>query len=97
MKSFKKIFTVIILLFLLLESKAQSSKKIDSLSTNVINAVYVNETEALQDSNYAKTNRKSSFNAYPYVYYTPETKLAFGAGGIFIFYGEKEKHSNLQK
>ena len=30
--------------------------------------------------------RKSSFNAYPYVYYTPETNFAFGAGGIFIFY-----------
>lgn len=89
MKSFKKIFTVIILLCLLLESKAQSSKKMDSLSTNVINAVYVNETEALQDSNLVKTKGKSSFNAYPYVFYTPETKLAFGAGGIFIFYGGK--------
>lgn len=33
--------------------------------------------------------RKSSFNGYPYAYYTPETQLAFGAGGIFIFYTEK--------
>jgi hypothetical protein len=27
-----------------------------------------------------------TFNGYPYAYYTPETQLAFGAGGIFIFY-----------
>ena len=33
--------------------------------------------------------RKSSFNGYPYAYYTPETQLAFGAWGIFIFYTEK--------
>lgn len=32
------------------------------------------------------TKKTSSFNAYPYVYYTPETSLAFGAGGIFVFY-----------
>ena len=32
------------------------------------------------------TTNSSSFNAYPYVYYTPETSLAFGAGGIFVFY-----------
>ena len=32
------------------------------------------------------TKKRSSFNAYPYVYYTPETSLAFGGGGIFIFY-----------
>jgi outer membrane protein assembly factor BamA len=29
---------------------------------------------------------RTSFNAYPYVFYTPETKFAAGAGGIFIFY-----------
>jgi outer membrane protein assembly factor BamA len=32
------------------------------------------------------TTNSSSFNAYPYVYYTPETSLAFGGGGIFVFY-----------
>lgn len=33
---------------------------------------------------------QNSFKAYPYVYYTPETEFAFGAGGIFIFYTSKE-------
>ncbi len=35
------------------------------------------------------TLRKTTFKAYPYAFYTPETKLAFGAGGILIFYTEK--------
>jgi outer membrane protein assembly factor BamA len=33
---------------------------------------------------------RSSINAYPYAFYTPETKLAVGAGGIFIFYTAKD-------
>jgi outer membrane protein assembly factor BamA len=32
------------------------------------------------------TSRKVQFNGYPYAYYTPETQLAFGVGGIMIFY-----------
>jgi outer membrane protein assembly factor BamA len=31
-------------------------------------------------------DRSLSFNGYPYAFYTPETELAFGAGGILIFY-----------
>jgi hypothetical protein len=31
-----------------------------------------------------------SFSGYPYVYYTPETELAFGVGGIMTFYTAKE-------
>jgi outer membrane protein assembly factor BamA len=30
------------------------------------------------------------FSGYPYVYYTPETELAFGVGGIVTFYTAKE-------
>ncbi len=33
---------------------------------------------------------RTSINAYPYVFYTPETQLAVGAGGIFIFYTGKD-------
>jgi outer membrane protein assembly factor BamA len=36
-------------------------------------------------------NRKMTFSGYPYAYYTPETQLAFGAGGILIFYTSKQK------
>jgi outer membrane protein assembly factor BamA len=31
-----------------------------------------------------------SLSAYPYAYYTPETELAFGAGGILIFYTARD-------
>ena len=40
-------------------------------------------TETKQDS---LKQRKLSFNGYPYAYYTPETELAVGVGGILIFY-----------
>ena len=36
-------------------------------------------------------DRKLTFNGYPYAYYTPETKLAVGAGGILIFYTSKHR------
>ena len=35
--------------------------------------------------------RKVTFNGYPYAYYTPETQLAFGVGGILIFYTSRRK------
>jgi outer membrane protein assembly factor BamA len=31
-----------------------------------------------------------SFSGYPYVYYTPETELAFGVGGIMTFYTARD-------
>ena len=40
-------------------------------------------TESKQDS---LKKRELSFDGYPYAYYTPETELAVGVGGIFIFY-----------
>lgn len=35
-------------------------------------------------------NKKLTINAYPYAFYSPETQLAFGAGGIMVFYTDKE-------
>jgi hypothetical protein len=32
------------------------------------------------------STKRTSFNVWPYAFYTPEQSLAFGAGGIFIFY-----------
>jgi outer membrane protein assembly factor BamA len=37
---------------------------------------------------------KSSLNAYPYAYYTPETQLAFVAGGVYTFYTKKDSLLN---
>jgi hypothetical protein len=36
------------------------------------------------------TFHKSSIKAYPYAYYTPETQLAFGVGGIMTFYAGRD-------
>ena len=37
-----------------------------------------------------KKLRKSTIKAFPYVFYTPETELAFGVGGIFTFYTARD-------
>ncbi|MGH7680671.1 MAG: BamA/TamA family outer membrane protein [Candidatus Eiseniibacteriota bacterium] len=37
------------------------------------------------------TTRHTSISAYPYAYYTPETELAFGAGGIVTFYTSEDR------
>jgi Omp85 superfamily domain len=45
------------------------------------------------------TNRKSKFIALPLAFYSIETKLGFGASGIYTFYGKKdstERPSNIQ-
>ena len=43
----------------------------------------VDSTQIKKDS---VKQRELTFNGYPYAYYTPETELAVGVGGIFIFY-----------
>ncbi len=52
-------------------------------------SIYATTHAQVEDSS------KSDFNwiAYPYVFYTPETNLAFGAGGIFYFYLSPEYKS----
>ncbi len=62
---------------------------LDSISDDVLNATY-HERPAKKKRD-SLTDRKSSLSAYPYAYYTPETQLAFGAGGIYIFYTGDEK------
>ena len=41
------------------------------------------EQHPLEESDSLK---RTSFNVWPYAFYTPEVSLAFGGGGIFIFY-----------
>lgn len=53
--------------------------------------------QAIQDTTQALVKkevlatRHTSISAYPYAYYTPETELAFGAGGIVTFYTSEER------
>ncbi|MCU0414579.1 MAG: outer membrane protein assembly factor [Ignavibacteriaceae bacterium] len=48
--------------------------------------IYSQVEEPNENSADTTVKRELSLNAYPYIYYTPETELAFGAGGILIFY-----------
>ena len=48
------------------------------------------DTTHLVEGQVFKT-RHTIINAYPYAYYTPETELAFGAGGIMTFYTSQEQ------
>ena len=43
------------------------------------------------------TKSRTKLNAYPYVFYTPETQFAAGGGGIFIFYTSKDTVVNPSK
>lgn len=81
-------FKLILLVVLLYASCVQAQNKFstDSLSNNTIENVYVDEPSTVKNDSI----NGSSFNAYPYVFYTPESQFAVGAGGIYIFYTGKE-------
>lgn len=94
-----KLYTTLVLVtscFFLFAQEEGEEEKIDSLSTNIIQSVYNDNPDAV--SNVDSTAKKSSsFNVYPYVFYTPETKFAGGAGGMFIFYTGKSPELNPSK
>lgn len=83
----KKLLLAITCLFTLTQAvEAQNiESRIDSISNKALRAKYYNKLKTTD------TIRKSSFNTYPFVSYTPETDVAFGAGGIFIYYTGKDK------
>ena len=80
------IVTLLFLVVNIANIHAQEKNITDSLSNNVIENIYKEEPKTVKND----STKRTSFNGYPYVFYTPESKLAFGAGGIFIFYGGKE-------
>jgi outer membrane protein assembly factor BamA len=41
--------------------------------------------------------RRPKLTAYPFIFYTPETKLALGAGGIFVFYADSTRELHPSK
>lgn len=53
------------------------------------NADPADTSQALVQKSILSTKR-TNINGYPYVYYTPETELAFGLGGITTFYTSRE-------
>ena len=74
----------------------EEDNKLDNVSDDVIESVYQDEPEMVSNDT-TDQKKRSSFNAYPYAFYTPESKFAVGAGGIFIFYLGKEKELRPSK
>jgi len=58
--------------------------------------IAANQSSA-QESNDSLNTYSTSLSAYPYAYYTPETQLAIGAGGVFTFYTKKDSMLNPSK
>ena len=73
---------IIVSSFLLVSEIRSQSEETKKDSTTQTTTAHKDSTSA-QDST---KKRELSFNGYPYAYYTPETQLAFGVGGIFLFY-----------
>ncbi|MGB5205767.1 hypothetical protein [Eudoraea sp.] len=65
----------------------------DTLSQNVIENVYKEVPNTVKKD----STKRTSFSAYPYVFYTPESKFAGGAGGIYIFYTGQEENLKPSK
>ena len=76
----QKVTLIIAFISSFLSINAQKTK-VDSISHNVLQSVLVEVPDDVDS-----TDKRSSLNAYPYAFYSPETQLAFGAGGIFIFH-----------
>ena len=67
-------------------------KKIKSISILIL----ITFLQYVYAENPADSTKKydSSLSAYPFAYYTPETELAFGAGGVFTFYSARDSVLN---
>jgi len=59
----------------------------DTLSQDIIENVYKEVPNTVKKD----STKRTSFSAYPYVFYSPESKFAGGAGGIYIFYAGQEE------
>ena len=73
-------------------SNAQVVQAIDSLSNEVLTSIHKDKIEN------SDSTKSSTFKIYPYAFYTPESKLSVGAGGIYTFYtgdGDKLKPSKI--
>ena len=56
-----------------------------------------NDTTVTPDTAYTADKYNPSINAFPYAFYTPETQVAVGAGGVFTFYTKKDSLLNPSK
>jgi len=79
-------FTLLVVAFLC-NNLAFAQIQTDSLSQDILENVYKEVPNTVKND----STKRSSFSAYPYVFYSPESQFAVGAGGIYIFYAGQEK------
>ncbi|MGB5321860.1 BamA/TamA family outer membrane protein [Lutimonas sp.] len=79
-------FTLLVVAFLC-NNLAFAQIVTDTLSQDIIENVYKEVPNTVKNDSIKRT----SFSAYPYVFYSPESQFAGGAGGIYIFYAGQEK------
>ena len=84
-----RVFYVIFLLFYFHTARSQDIKKLDSITEDVIDDVYTEVPKQRFKKKESDSLSRFSFNAFPYIFSSPETKLAFGGGGIMILYAGK--------
>ena len=84
MKSFpNRNILLLIFVFAIISNDSLRSQNHESTKDSTGKVAVTDSIEAKKDS---VKLRELSFNGYPYAYYTPETELAVGVGGILIFY-----------
>ena len=77
----------VIIVFPVYHLIAQEEDKLDKVSDDVIQSVYHEEPETVSNDT-TDQKKRSSFNAYPYAYYTPESKFAVGAAWNYEDYND---------
>lgn len=80
----RSFLTLFLICISALQASAQKRSITDTLSHDIIEKLFKKDPKVADCS-------RSSFNAYPYAYYTPESQFAFGAGGIIIFTSDPKK------
>ena len=63
----------------------------------LIIALLAAQAFAQESADSTKKDYKLHFNGYPFAFYSPETELAFGGGGVMTFYTDKDPILNPSK
>ena len=85
---------IILISFIIFIDDISGQEKKDSSDTAQVNVENSSYNETIKDTTDSKN---FSIIGYPYVYYSPETQLAFGAGGIILFRTAQDKNLKPSK
>ena len=96
MKSYRLYISLLTLLFLIgMTGTVFADQTGDSLKTSDIVGEVADSLSTVEVKDSVDLGLfKTSLNAYPYAYYSPEVQFAFGAGGVVSFYLQKSESVN---